>query len=59
MKGDEMNRLCGTYARDEKCIQNYGRKTEREMSFRRPRRRWYDNIRMDLRRNRFGGCGLD
>jgi hypothetical protein len=25
----------------------------------RPRRRWEDNIRMDLRKNGMGRCGLD
>jgi hypothetical protein len=25
----------------------------------RPRRRWEDGIRMDLKENGFGGCGLD
>jgi hypothetical protein len=25
----------------------------------RPRRRWKDNIKMDLKRDRMGWCGLD
>jgi len=34
---------------DEKCIQSLVGKPERRKQLRRPRRRWGDNIRMDLR----------
>jgi hypothetical protein len=34
---------------DEKCIQNFGQKTEREISLGIPTRKWEDNIRTDLR----------
>jgi hypothetical protein len=34
--------------REEKCIQGVGGKSEGKMSLGRPRRRWKDNIKMDL-----------
>jgi hypothetical protein len=40
------------HGRDEKCVQNFGRKTCREEPLERPRHRYEDNIRIDLRRNR-------
>jgi hypothetical protein len=48
-----------THGRDEKCIQNIliG-KPERKRPLGRPRSRWEENIRMDLRET-VGSCGLD
>jgi len=37
------------YGRDEKCIQYFGWKIWREETLGRPRCKWEDNIRMDLR----------
>jgi hypothetical protein len=34
-------------------------KPERKRPLGRPRRRWGDNIKMDLKRDRMGWCGLD
>jgi hypothetical protein len=34
------------------CIQNIGRKTEGSIYFARPRRRWEDNIKMNLKQIR-------
>jgi hypothetical protein len=34
-------------------------KPERKRPLRRPRRKWVDNIKMDLGRDRMGWCGLD
>jgi hypothetical protein len=34
---------------DEKYIQTFGRKTWRKESLGRPKRRWKDNIRVDIR----------
>jgi hypothetical protein len=34
-------------------------KPERKKPLGRPRRRWVDNIKMDLKRDRMGKCGLD
>jgi len=39
---------CSTRGRDKKCIQNFGI-PELRRSFGRPRHRWEDNIKMDLR----------
>jgi hypothetical protein len=33
--------------------------SEGERQFRRPRRRWEDNIRMDIGGNMVGRCGMD
>jgi hypothetical protein len=33
---------------DEKCIKNFGRKPEGKRLLGRPRRRWENNVRMDL-----------
>jgi hypothetical protein len=35
------------------------RKPEGKRTLERPRRRWVDNIRMDLKRDRMGWCRLD
>jgi len=41
---------CSTCVTDEGCIQNYVlKKTERKRPFERRRRRWKDDIGMDLR----------
>jgi hypothetical protein len=40
---------CSTNGRDEKCIQNFGQKSEWKRPLERPRHRWEDNIRMDLK----------
>jgi len=45
----EMGSICGTHGRDEKCAQYFGWKPEGKRSLERLRRRWEDNIRMDLR----------
>jgi hypothetical protein len=44
------------YEKDEKFVQNLGRKTWREETTRRYRHRLDDNIRMALR---VGRCGMD
>jgi len=38
-----------THWRDEKCLQSFDWKTEEKTPAGRPRRRWEDNIRLDLR----------
>jgi hypothetical protein len=48
-KEDETCGACGTHGNDEKCIQNSGRKSDRKMPFGRPRRRWEENIKINLR----------
>jgi len=44
-----MGGACSKHRRNEKCIQNFGRKIRREETTRKTGRRWEDNIRMDLR----------
>jgi hypothetical protein len=46
---DERGGSCSTHGRDEKCIQNFFGKPEGKRPFGRSRRRWEDNVRMDLR----------
>jgi hypothetical protein len=38
------------YGRQLSCIQNLGGKSESKRPFGRPRRRWKDNIKMDLKK---------
>jgi len=52
-----MTGACITHGRDEKCIQNFGRKTWRKKLLGRPGRRWEDNIKMDPRK--VGWEGVD
>jgi hypothetical protein len=47
MKEDERDRECSTHGRDEECIQGFGGKARRPLG--RPRPRWVDNIKMNLR----------
>jgi hypothetical protein len=53
-----MGWACGTHGRDEKCIQILIGKSEGKRPLGRPKRRWEDNIRMDVG-NRVGRYGLD
>ena len=51
-----MGGACGTYGGRERCAQDFGGKPEVKRPLGRPRRRWEDNIRMDL--EEVGrGCG--
>jgi hypothetical protein len=51
-----MGRACSTNGEAEECIQE-SQKGKRPLG--RPRRRWVDNIKMDLTRDRMGWYGLD
>jgi hypothetical protein len=42
------------HGKDEKCIQNFGQKTQMKNPLVRQRCRWEDNIRMDLRDTGWG-----
>ena len=44
-----MGRTCNTYGQIQKCIWSFSGKPERKIPLGRPRRRWEDNIKMDLR----------
>jgi len=45
---------CRAYGREERHIQGFGGKLEGKRPLGRPRRRWEDNIKMDLQEV---GCG--
>jgi hypothetical protein len=49
VKKTEMGRTCGTYGGEERYIQGLMGKPEGRRPLGRPRRRWEDNIKMDLR----------
>jgi hypothetical protein len=44
-----MGRACSTNGGEEKCIQDTGGKARRKEPLGRPRHKWVDNIKMDLR----------
>jgi hypothetical protein len=52
-----VGRACGTHGRGEKIVL-VGR-PEGKRPLGRPRRRWEEDIRMDLREIGLGGCRLD
>jgi len=43
-----MGRACTTYRAEYRCIQGFGGKSEGKRPFGRPRRRWDDNIKMNI-----------
>jgi hypothetical protein len=47
-----MSRAHGTHGKEE-CIQDFGGKARRKETLGRPKRRWVDNIKMDLREIRW------
>jgi hypothetical protein len=49
VKANEVGGSCGTHGKEEKSVQGYGGKPEGKRPLGRPRRRWEDGIRMDLR----------
>jgi hypothetical protein len=55
MKEDEVGGACGMHGRREKRVQSFGGKPEGKRPLRRPRRRWEDGIKMDLREIGSGG----
>jgi hypothetical protein len=44
-----VGRTCSTNEREEECVQDIGGKPEGKRPQGRPRRRWVENIKMDLR----------
>ena len=44
-----MGRACSTFGAIQKCIQSFDVKPEGKRPIGRPRRRWEDNIKMDLK----------
>jgi hypothetical protein len=53
-----MGRACGTHGRGEKGLQGFSGKVRRKKLLERPRRRWEDGVKMDLREIGWG-CGVD
>jgi hypothetical protein len=49
-----MGGACGAHGEGEGCIQHFGWGPEGRRPLERPRRRWEDNIKMDLREIGFG-----
>jgi hypothetical protein len=49
MKEDEVGGTCGTHGGGERCLQDFGWRPKGRRPLGRPRRRWEDNIKMDLR----------
>jgi hypothetical protein len=54
---NEMGRACGAYGGGQRCAQGLVGKPEGKRPSERPRRRWEDNIRMDLQE--VGGGHVD
>jgi hypothetical protein len=58
VKANEVGKACSTHVRGEKLVQGFGRKARWNGPLGRARRRWEDEIRMDV--GEIGlGCGLD
>jgi hypothetical protein len=49
MKEDEVGGTCGTHGGGERCLQVLVGRPEGKRPLGRPRSRWEDNIKMDLR----------
>jgi hypothetical protein len=47
---------CGTHGVGERRLQGFGSEAPRQKPLGRPRRRWEDNIKTDLREIGFGGA---
>ena len=54
-----MGGTCSAYGEEERRIQGLVGKPEGKRPLGRPRRRWEDNIKMDLQEVACGGYGLD
>jgi hypothetical protein len=55
IKANEVGGAYSTHGRGEKSVQGFGGKAQRKRPLGRPRRRWEDGIRMDLREIVLGG----
>jgi len=54
-----MGSACGTYGEEEKCIENFGGDTWGSRPLGRPRHRWQDTMKMDIREIGWDGAGID
>jgi hypothetical protein len=48
MKENEIGKACSTHERNDRCIESFGRKRKGKWPLARPRRRWGNNIRINL-----------
>ena len=48
-KRTEMGRICNTYGREKWCVRGLVGKSAGRRPLGKPRRRWKDNIKMDIR----------
>jgi hypothetical protein len=53
-----VGRACGTHGSGERLVQGFGGKARGKRLLVRPRRRWEDGMKIDLRDIGWG-CGLD
>jgi hypothetical protein len=58
MKENEVGGACSTHGREEERVQGFGGK-EGKRPLERPRLKWEDGIKVDLREIGWGGCGVD
>jgi hypothetical protein len=58
IKKNEMGGACSAYGGGKRCVQGSSGETGGKRPLRRPRRRWEDNIKMDLQKVGWG-YGLD
>ena len=54
-----MGGACGAYGGEERCAQGSSGETWGKEPLGRPRRRWEDNIKMDLREVGEGGASME
>jgi hypothetical protein len=52
---NEMGEECSTFRGEERCVQGVVGKPERMRPLGKPRRRWKNNIKMDLEEVEWGG----
>jgi hypothetical protein len=58
LQEDEMDRACSTNEAKMNCYRILVGKAEGKRPLGRPRRRWVDNIKMNLKRDRMGLYGM-
>jgi hypothetical protein len=58
IKENEVGGACGTHGRGKKRVRGFGGRARRKTPFGRPRCRWEERIKIDLREIGWGGCGV-
>jgi hypothetical protein len=54
VKEEVIDKACSTHGAEGEYTQDFGEKARRKEPLEKPRHRWEDNIKMDLRRIRWG-----